>query len=92
MNEDTAIIVDPSPKPTSDLTDVKVMSVPMQERKAQKSITVLLPNAFAAGSNMIAPINAPTFPEAALTPFNVDLQPGENVIEGSINVLQSADR
>lgn len=55
--------------------------------KAQRNITVPSPYFLATGSNIIDPTNAPAFPDAALIPFKVDRHSGENVKDGSINVV-----
>ena len=64
-----------------------VINIPTNDKAEQINITVLSPYALAAGSNIVAPRNAPSFPLAAETPFKVYRQEGENVMEGNMKVV-----
>jgi hypothetical protein len=50
-------------------------------------MTCASPNRVAAGSKSMAPTKAPSLPEAALIPFNVDRHSGEYNILGKMNVV-----
>jgi hypothetical protein len=50
-------------------------------------MTVASPYFAVTGSNMMDPIKAPALPLAALIPFKVDRQSGENVRLGNMNVV-----
>jgi hypothetical protein len=58
-------------------TQTHVRTNPMIDNDAQIIMTTPSPHRSVAGSNERAPNKAPSFPDAADIPFNVDLHRGE---------------
>ncbi len=54
---------------------------------AHAHITAASPYLSEIGANIMEPIKAPALPLAAQIPFRVDRHSGENVMDGSINVV-----
>ena len=50
-------------------------------------MTEAFPSRFDAGSNNVAPVNAPNFPAAALRPLNVERHSSEYTKLGNTNVV-----
>ena len=69
-------------------TQTLVSANPNKLTKPQDTITMLSPNKSAAGSNALAPTNAPSLPAAALIPFKVDRHSLEYVTLGNRNVVE----
>ena len=70
--------------PTRSETHKSVMTIPDRDTTPHTIMTVSCPNRAAAVTKIIVPSRAPVLPQAAHTPFSVDRQGRENVMDGSI--------
>lgn len=86
---DDTLIIDCSSEESS---KNKVNAVANTEIAAHAIMTLSFPSQFAIGRNIIEPIRAPAFPDAAHIPFSVDRQGRENVMLGIMKVCVTTSK